>query len=96
MFQEKLCDKGVTAMSHGHHPSRDCSTPLTVGDFPPHSCDILIGNVLCKTLKWKVGHEPAHVSDELRNLEAGTLSILQCRTCITLHRRWFKIKRIFY
>jgi hypothetical protein len=41
----------------------------TVGDFPPHSCDILIGNVLCKTLKWKVGHEPAHVSDELRNLE---------------------------
>jgi len=25
----------------------------------PHACDVLIGNILCKTLKWQVSHKPA-------------------------------------
>jgi len=48
----------------GHGPKVMMITRL-VGDFPPHARDVLIGNVLCKTLKWQVSHEPAQAfSDE--------------------------------
>jgi len=47
-----------------------------VGDFPPHARDVLIGNVLCKTLKWQVSHEPAQAfSDEAFHVVHNTVEL---------------------